>query len=229
MGIVRTWLVVAAERREFDGILKRMGKSSLAADGKASWPGVRFSRQAMWKGDRWWMIANGPGAELVKRALMNGEAVKNSVDGILSTGLCGALDPALRVGSGDAALESPARFVRGAVHTADRVIGTAKEKRMLRHQTGAVAVDMEAAAVQAEATERKVPFLCVRVVSDTAGDTLPLDFNRYRNARGDFSRSRIALAAVAHPFTVLPQLMEFDRNCRRAADALGDFLADCRF
>ena len=61
------------------------------------------------------------------------------------------------------------------------------------------------------------------------GDTLPLDFNRYRNARGDFSRTRIALAAMARPFTVMPQLIEFDRNCRRAADALGDFLADCRF
>jgi nucleoside phosphorylase len=179
------------------------------------------------------MIANGPGPELVKRALAAGKAEKHKVDGILSTGLCGALDPALRVGdivvSGDADLKSAARFVRGAVHTVDRVVGTTREKRTLRNQTGAVAIDMEAATVQAEAVERNVPFLCVRVVSDTAGDALPLDFNRYRNARGDFSRSRIALAAVAHPFTVLPQLIEFDRNCRRAADALGDFLADSQF
>jgi hypothetical protein len=225
---VKTWLLVAAERREFDGILKRMGNSSAAVH-KLPWPGVKFARQAEWKGDRWWMIANGPGPELVKQAL----AVKKNVDGILSTGLCGALDPALRVGdivvSGDAQLESPARFVRGTVHTVDRVVGTAREKRTLRNQTGAVAIDMEAATVQAEAAEWQVPFLCIRVVSDAAGDTLPLDFNRYRNPRGDFSRSRIALAAVAHPFTVLPQLMEFDRNCRRAADSLGDFLADCRF
>jgi adenosylhomocysteine nucleosidase len=221
---VKTWLAVAAEGREFDGVIKRMGGSSAI-----SWPGVKFARQAEWKGRRWWMIANGPGAELVKQALTE----KKQVDGILSTGLCGGLDPALRVGdivvSGDSALESPARFVRGAVHTADRVIGTAREKRILRNQTGAVAVDMEAATVAAEAAERHVPFLCIRVVSDAAGDTLPLDFNHYRNRRGDFSRSRIALAAVAHPFTVLPQLMEFDRNCRRAADSLGDFLADCRF
>jgi adenosylhomocysteine nucleosidase len=179
------------------------------------------------------MIANGPGTELVRQALTASKTETANVDGILSTGLCGALDPALRVGdivvAGDAQLESPARYVRGAVHTVDRVVGTAGEKRTLRNQTGAAAVDMEAAAVQAEAAERKVPFLCIRVVSDTAGDTLPLDFNRYRNVRGDFSRSQIALAAVARPFTVLPQLMEFDRNCRRAADALGDFLADCRF
>jgi adenosylhomocysteine nucleosidase len=217
--------LVAAEGREFDGILKRLGNSSTAE----AWPGVKFARQAEWKGDRWWMIANGPGSELVKQALSE----KKHVDGMFSTGLCGALDPALRVGdivvSGDGHFESPARFVRGAVHTVDRVASTAREKRTLRNQTGAVAVDMEAATVEAHAAEWKVPFLCIRVVSDAAGDTLPLDFNRYRNERGDFSRGRIALAAVAHPFTVLPQLIEFDRNCRRAANALGDFLADCQF
>lgn len=220
---------MAAERREFAGILKRMGSSSTAI----SLPGVRFARRADWKGDRWWMIANGPGKTLVKQALAASKTEMQKLDGLLSTGLCGALDPALRVGdivvSGEGTLESPARFVRGDLHTVDRVVGTAREKRTLRNQTGAVAIDMEAAAVRAEAEERKIPFLSVRVVSDSAGDTLPLDFNRYRDARGDFSRSRIALAAVAHPFTVLPQLMEFDRNCRRAADALGDFLADCRF
>jgi hypothetical protein len=88
---------------------------------------------------------------------------------------------------------------------------------------------MEAAAVKNKAEEWGVPFLCVRVVSDTAADDLPLDFNRYRNGNGDFSRSRIALAAMARPFSVMPRLIELDRNCRRAAHALGDFLADCRF
>lgn len=220
--------MVAAEGREFDGILKRMESPR-----KVARKGVKFARQAEWKGDRWWMVANGPGAVLVKQALQAMRAETENVDGIISTGLCGALDPALRVGdivvSGEARLESRARFVRGAMHTAEQVIGTAPEKRALRSHTGALAVDMEASTVAAEAAARKIPFLSIRAVSDAAGDTLPLDFNQYRNARGDFSRSRIALAAVAHPFTILSQLMEFDRNCRRAADALGEFLADCQF
>jgi Phosphorylase superfamily len=223
--------MIAAERREFDGILKRMGSPATAP--AAAWPGVKFARQAEWKGDRWWMIANGPGAELVERAFAAWPAEPARVDGIVSTGLCGALDPSLQRGdivvAGDAPLQSPARFVRGAMHTANQVIGTADAKRSLRARTGAAAVDMESAMVEAEAARRQVPFWCIRAVSDTAGDSLPLDFNRYRNPRGDFSRTRIACAALAHPFTVLPQLMEFDRNCRRATDALGDFLADCRF
>jgi len=193
------------------------------------WHGAKFASEAAWRGDRWWMVANGPGSRLVDQVLDG----KKDVDGIISTGLCGALDPVLRVGdivvSGDMPLASDVRFVRGEVHSVDRVVATAREKRLLRNRTGAIAVDMEAAAVEHKAAEWQVPFLCIRVVSDTAGENLPLDFNRYRSARGDFSRTRIALAAVARPFTTLPQLMEFDRNCRRAADALGEFLADCRF
>jgi len=118
--------------------------------------------------------------------------------------------------------------VRGSIVSIDHVAVTAAEKHTLRNQTGAIAVDMETAAIRGKAEEWNVPFLCIRAVSDRAGDTLPMDFNRYRDARGDFSRSRIALAAIARPFTVMPQLIEFDRNCRRAAAALGDFLADCR-
>jgi adenosylhomocysteine nucleosidase len=221
---VKTWLLVAAERREFDGMRKRMGKTA-----KLAWHGVKFAREAQWQGDRWWMVANGPGPALVLEAL----AEEKNVDGIISTGLCGALDPALRIGdivvSGDATVETQAPCVRGAFYSIDHVAVTAAEKRTLRNQTGAVAVDMEAATVQRKAAEWNLPFLCFRAVSDRAGDTLPLDFNHYRNARGDFSRTRIALAAMARPFTVMPQLIEFDRNCRRAADVLGDFLADCRF
>ncbi|MEO8049231.1 MAG: hypothetical protein ABI833_02345 [Acidobacteriota bacterium] len=221
---MKTWLLVAAERREFDGIRKRMGSSA-----QFVWRGAKFACEANWQGDRWWMVANGPGEALVIEPLKE----KKDVDGIISTGLCGALDPALRIAdivvSGEAFLQAPAACVRGMVHSIDRVAVTAAEKRTLRHQTGAVAVDMESAAVQRKAAEWDVPYLCIRAVSDRAGDTLPLDFNHYRDARGDFSRTRIALAAVARPFTVMPQLMEFDRNCRRAADALGDFLADCRF
>jgi adenosylhomocysteine nucleosidase len=160
-------------------------------------------------------------------------AKREGVDGIVSTGLCGALDPALRVGDivvpPGVAFETQAEYVRGAVHSIDHVAVTSFEKRTLRNATGAIAVDMEAAAVERKAAEWNLPFLCIRAVSDRAGDTLPLDFNRYRNGRGDFSRTRIAMAAIARPFTVMPQLIEFDRNCRRAADALGDFLADCRF
>jgi hypothetical protein len=106
---------------------------------------------------------------------------------------------------------------------------TAEEKRALREETGAIAVDMEAEAVRDRAAALGVPYACIRVVSDTAGENLPLDFNRYRDAEGRFSRTRIAFAAMARPFSVMPAILEFDRRCQQASLALGDFLADCRF
>jgi len=90
-------------------------------------------------------------------------------------------------------------------------------------------VEMESAAVAQKAGEWGVPFYSVRAVSDTAFDDLPLDFNQYRDREGRFSRGRIALAAMAHPFTRVPALLRLDNNCRIAAEALGEFFATCRF
>jgi adenosylhomocysteine nucleosidase len=217
-----TWLMVAAEAREFEGILKR------ADDVRAlPWQGAAFSREAAWKDSRWFLIANGPGPVLVERALQR----KRDVDRILSIGFCGALDPALRIGdivvSGEVPKGLQASFVQGGVVSVDRVAFTAREKSDLRAATGAAVVEMESAAVAQKAREWDVPFGCVRVVSDVAGDDLPLDFNRYRDADGRFERTRIALAALGRPFTVLPRLVRLDRDCRRAAERLGEFLANC--
>ena len=88
---------------------------------------------------------------------------------------------------------------------------------------------MEFAAVQAKAHEWGVPCRAVRVVSDSAGEDLPLDFNRYRDAEGRFQLTRIALAGLVRPFTVLPKLMQLDRNSRLATEKLGAFFADSEF
>lgn len=217
-----TWLMVAAEAREFEGILKRAGDVR-----ELPWPGAAFSRQAAWKNRRWLLIANGPGPKLVERALGR----QPHVDRILSIGFCGALDPALRIGdivvSGEVPKGLGASFVQGDVVSVDRVAITVKEKCDLRAATGATVVEMESAAVAQKAREWDVPFGCVRVVSDAAGEDLPLDFNLYRDADGRFERSRIALAALGRPFTVLPGLIRLDRQCRRAAERLGEFLANC--
>ena len=202
---MNTWLLVAAEAREFAGLLKR-AESWKPLD----WPGTQFAREMIWKDRRWLLVANGPGARLVNQAL----ETKRNVDGMISVGFCGALDPALRVGD----------IVQDKVYTLDRVAITAAEKRELRAQTGAAAVEMECATVEAKARDWGVPFRCVKVVSDPAAEDLPLDFNKYRNAEGRFSRGRIAMAAVAQPWKI-PALMRFDKTCRIAADKLGEFLA----
>ena len=219
----RTWLVVAPEGREFEGILKRFGKPS-----KLDWP-VEFGCEVTWKGDRWLLVANGPGTHLIEQALEK----KMEVNGIINTGFCGGLDPSLRVGdivmSGTLPVMIGSNYITGEIVTTDRVAITAAEKGALRAKTGATAVDMEAAAVSQKAREWDVPFYCIRAVSDTAFDDMPLDFNRYRDAEGRFSRTRIAFAAMARPMRTVPALLRLDRNCRIAAEALGETFAGCRF
>jgi adenosylhomocysteine nucleosidase len=213
MATVRTWLLIAAERREFGGILKRFG-ASLNLATHFSWP-AEFAREVRYRGDRFLMIANGPGPRLVEKALER----KIDVDGIISTGFCGALDESLSVGD---------IVTGGGILSMDRVVVTAEEKRALREKTGAAAVEMEAAAVAAKAEQWGVPFRCIRAVSDAAAEDMPLDFNLYRDAEGRFSRTRIALAALTRPFTRVPALLRLDRNTKIAARSLGDYFAGCR-
>jgi hypothetical protein len=110
----------------------------------------------------------------------------------------------------------------------DRVIASAREKAELHRTTGADAVEMEAAAIAERAESWKVPFRAIRVVSDSAEESLPLDFNRMRDADGRFSRARIVGAALRHP-SVFPRLLRLDQRSKLAAEALGDFIADTRF
>jgi adenosylhomocysteine nucleosidase len=215
MPIVRTWLVVAAEKRELEFVFAGCDRSPnveplpLVA---AHWA-AEFACEVEFNGDRWILVANGPGAKLATEPFVK----RMDVDGIISTGFCGALDPALQVGD----------IVR-EIHTIDRVAVTAAEKRELRESTGAAAVDMESAALAEKAGEWGVPFHVIRAVSDRADEDMPLDFNSYRGPDGRFSRSRIALAALASPFSRVPALLRLDRNCRIAARSLGDYFAHCR-
>ena len=133
-----------------------------------------------------------------------------------------ALDPALRVG--DIVVSREAK-----IWSADRVAVSSEEKRQLRQSTGAAVVEMESAAVAEKARKWGLPFRAVKVVSDMADEDLPLDFNQYRDREGRFQVPRIAAAALLHPFRTIPPLLRLNRNCRRAAESLGEFLADCEF
>ena len=214
--------MVAAEAREFRGILRRTGSAA-----KIDLNGAKFAREVLRDGDRWLLVANGPGPRSVEEVLRQ----KMEVSGIVNTGFCGALDPSLRVGDivvwGDVPCSS--RVVRGEISSSDHVVVTREEKQRLREKTGAIAAEMEAGAVKKIADDWQVPFYCVRAVSDTADEDMPLDFNLYRDKAGRFSLPRIALAAMSRPFTRIPALRRLEANCNVASESLGAFFADCRF
>lgn len=153
-------------------------------------------------------------------------------DWVLTCGFCGGLNPELSgttvVADADAPgnlrerLEAmgvrPVRF-----HTAARVAGTAKEKARLFAQTGADAVEMESGVIREICRERGIPALTVRVVSDTAEEDLPVDFNKLMTAKGGVHFGRLALELATHP-RAIPRLMKLQRRTSAAARALADTL-----
>ena len=235
---MRTLVFVAAEAREFTGILGRLGNVH-----KLKWA-IDFARSGELNDRRWLLLANGPGPRLAAAALGAVRQREKDMDALISTGFCGALDPALAVGdilTGSRVLdpdgprefvarlpESTRRHATGAVISVDRVATTVQRKRELR-MAGASVVEMEAAEVAAHAAEWNVPFYCVRAVSDTATQAFEIDFNAVRDGEGRFGRARIALAALRKPFLRFPELLRLDKSCQLAAESLGEFLADCRF
>lgn len=229
-------VAIAAEALEFRGLLRHASRVT-----SLNWP-IDFARRAEIAGHPWVLAANGPGPQLAARAVEAATAAERP-QALLSTGFCGALDPELQTGdvfvtrclqAPEQSKSYPAlpvqndrRHRQGTLVSLDRVAVTSQEKANLR-AAGADAVEMEAAAVARHADNLQTPFFCVRVVSDSAADTLPIDFNHYRDAQGRFSRPRIAIAAIFRP-AALAGLLRLDSHCRRASILLGDFLATCRF
>lgn len=228
---------VAAEAREFDGLL---GKVERAA--RLDWP-LDFSRSGWLGGEAVVLVANGPGPKLAGRAADVVRENGKGLEGLVSIGFCGALSPALELCDIFVATEmhdvaralrvprshSCERYKTGKLLSIDRVAYTADEKKALHQKTGAAVIEMEAAALATRAMEWDVPFYAIRVVTDTAEESFPLDFNRMRDRDGRFSRTRILAAALRRPAAILPALLHLNQRCKTASRVLGEFVADTRF
>ena len=229
---------VAAERREVEGILGRLERIE-----KLDWPLV-FASRARMNGKTVLFVANGPGPKLAGQAA---DVAKQheELSGLVSTGFCGALNAAFEpcdifVADGILSLSRERKeaqcsavvtklpYKTGKLLSIDRVASTAAEKSQLR-MTGADAVEMEAMAVAERAIESNIPFYAIRVVTDAANESFPMDFNRMRDSEGRFNRAKILGAAIRRSGTVLPELVKLNQRCKRASNALGDFVASCSF
>jgi adenosylhomocysteine nucleosidase len=171
------------------------------------------------------------GARLTERA-----GAWRPADLVVSAGACGALAPALAVGAlvvpavvlgpGGArwpAAALPRLAADGVLLTVGAVVESAAQKARLWMETGAVAVDMESAAVMAWAGERGVPAAVVRAVSDDADHGVPAALAAAVGEDGRVRPLRAVTAALtrqASVNTLLDLRAGTDAALRRVAAAL---------
>ena len=152
---------------------------------------------------------------------------------VLTCGFAGALNPELKIGDVvfdedfDAGFGGELKKLGarpGKFHCSLRVATSVAEKSELRRTTGADAVEMESAVIRTLCRERGIPSATLRVVSDTAREDLPLDFNALMDAEQKLSMLKLTGALIRKPHAV-PRLLELQRNTRIAARRLADVLS----
>jgi adenosylhomocysteine nucleosidase len=224
-------LFIAAEPREC-GPFVALWEISLPA----SLP-VHWARRGTWKGRDVLAIANGAGAARARAAV---EASPRP-SAVCNIGFCGALDEDLVPGDVFVA-ESVTNGERtwsankplcgtaetGSLISIGRIAQTAGEKKELR-LSGARVVEMEAAGAAGASEELRVPFYCIRAVSDLAGEDFANDFNRCLKPDGRFDIARLVMGALRSPVQRFGELIRLSRRTRLASKNLGEFLGNCSF
>jgi adenosylhomocysteine nucleosidase len=168
-------------------------------------------------------------AETALRKFLSGTSPKM----VLCCGFAGGLNPKFKLGDvvfeiGNLNPEIGNRLViagakRAVFHCANSVATTAAEKKKLFDKTGADAVEMESAGIRAVCSERGILVGIIRVISDTANEDLPLDFNVLANPDKSLNFGKLAMAMAKSPWKI-GALMKLQKNTNFAANQLAAVL-----
>jgi adenosylhomocysteine nucleosidase len=195
-------------------------------------------------------LHSGGDVEQLRHALGWMEA-KEKTAAVISFGLAGGLDPALKVGEvvcaraihdGERlyptdpewlallASRTGARVV-DCVFGSDVLAATPRMKAAMFAATGAATVDMESQEVARWAARQNIPTAVLRVVSDGSRHTLPSSAAAGMGADGKIDVGAVLRELARRPYQ-LPALIRtsFDvehafRSLKRAAEAAGQYLA----
>ncbi len=165
---------------------------------------------------------------------------------LIIVGVAGALSPSLLVGTlvvgddvrsraGPAPRPCPSLVSRaaslpgaraGTLISDRRIATTPGEKEALWHAHGApgpAAVDLETADLAHVVARHGVSYVAIRAISDTAEETLPIDFNRWADATGHVRQGAVAWEAIKHP-RLVPPLLNLRQRVNDGAERLAGLI-----
>lgn len=157
---------------------------------------------------------------------------------VIITGFAGALTDALNPGD----IITPARLIDAGSHTAltpatlwnitpddlamvsvEQIAATPQLKTSLAAAHRAQAADMESAFIAQACDAHRVPWLCIRAISDSLGDTIPMELMELVKDNGEADVLAGAAWALRRP-SLIGSMRQLQRHSRSAAHALADRL-----
>ena len=194
-----------------------------------------------------WLVATGEGAVSAEKGL-SAFLGDRDIEALFVVGVGGALSPDRAAGdlvvadsvkdqSGELAAPDPSLLqralasegvVKGGVVSADEIVVGPPAKQALWQSVGGgpfQVVDLESATYARLAGARGIPYLVLRAISDTAAESLPLDFNEFRSSDGRINRGKVARHLIFHPHLVGP-LKGLRTRLRECAVSMADVVEE---
>lgn len=161
------------------------------------------------------------------------------VVGVITAGLAGALSPELD--TGDIVIDSAStnvselaqfmdnmsgrkRVFVGPIHTSRHVVATTIEKKRLFAESQALAVEMENSYTREFALRRKIPWLGIRSISDTAFEAVPQEVMKFVDSSGNVKAWDLTKGLARHP-GLIPAVVRLGKHTHAATKNLSDALA----
>jgi adenosylhomocysteine nucleosidase len=162
------------------------------------------------------------------RAAVSGHIQRTLPARVISAGFAGGLDPTLQVGA-IVYTSQDTKIVKvlqnqgargGNFISTEWVAATANQKKQLRLKSGADAIEMESHAIADLCREANIPCTIIRVISDSAHEDLPVDFNALMTKNMRINFAKLALRIAASP-GLIGKLLSFRKQTIFAAQQLG--------
>lgn len=107
----------------------------------------------------------------------------------------------------------------GDLVESSQIVGNSLDKQRIHQQTGAIALDMESAAVVRAAHQARLPSLVIRAIADPADMDLPQAVVHALNSQGQVELSKLLRFLLTHPGEI-PALIKLGLHFNAAQKTL---------